>query len=241
MLTVLLLSSLLGSGFAFNSYTPTYFSFLRLGMSDSGDIYESDLEPKSSRINLKRGLLQGGLFLVGGLIATGENPLALLPGAARAAGGGTFPVMGAESIMSKKAHGTGGAPVQANLRWNCDVQLADRICNYNRMWAENAGYFTTTRFFKDVDRQSETSFYDSVTGKLLFVAPRGRTFEEFEQESRIHGWPSFRDAEVVWDNVRCLGDGETVSTTGTHLGHNLPDRRGNRYCINLVSIAGNPV
>ena len=26
---------------------------------------------------------------------------------------------------------------------------------------------------------------------------------------------------------------------GTHLGHNLPDRK-NRYCINLVSVAGRP-
>ena len=31
-----------------------------------------------------------------------------------------------------------------------------------------------------------------------------------------------------------------VSLEGTHLGHNLPDKKGNRYCINLVSIAGNP-
>ncbi len=54
--------------------------------------------------------------------------------------------------------------------------------------------------------------------------------------------PSFRDEEVVWDNVRVLkGSGETVSLDGTHLGHNLPDRAGNRYCINLVSIAGNPI
>ena len=45
---------------------------------------------------------------------------------------------------------------------------------------------------------------------------------------------------MVWENVRCLKDGETVSLTGTHLGHNLPDRSGNRYCINLVSIAGQP-
>ena len=35
-----------------------------------------------------------------------------------------------------------------------------------------------------------------------------------------------------------LEDGETISTVGTHLGHNLPDRNGNRYCINLVSVAG---
>ena len=50
------------------------------------------------------------------------------------------------------------------------------------------------------------------------------------------------DEEVVWDNVRVLkGSGETVSVDGTHLGHNLPDRSGNRYCINLVSVAGSPV
>ena len=44
----------------------------------------------------------------------------------------------------------------------------------------------------------------------------------------VHGWPSFRDQEVVWENVRALNDGETVSLTGTHLGHNLPDSSGNR-------------
>jgi len=83
-------------------------------------------------------------------------------------------------------------------------------------------------------------FYDSNSGKLLFSAPKGRTMEEFLVESRAHGWPSFRDDEVNWDFVRILPDGETVSLDGTHLGHNLPDRRGNRYCINLVSVAGNP-
>ena len=46
--------------------------------------------------------------------------------------------------------------------------------------------------------------------------------------------------EVVWDYVRCLKDGECISSTGTHLGHNLPDGKGNRYCINLVSVAGEP-
>ena len=46
---------------------------------------------------------------------------------------------------------------------------------------------------------------------------------------------------MVWDNVRVLSDGEAVSLNGTHLGHNLPDRSGNRYCINLVSVAGLPL
>jgi len=33
-------------------------------------------------------------------------------------------VMGDESIMSKKAHGTSAVPVQKNLRWDCDQKTA---------------------------------------------------------------------------------------------------------------------
>ncbi len=91
------------------------------------------------------------------------------------------------------------------------------------------------------DVNGEIEFYDSNTGKLLFTAPRGRTMDSFIKESKAHGWPSFRDAEVNWDFVRCLPNGEAVSIDGTHLGHNLPDQKGNRYCINLVSVAGNPM
>ena len=76
----------------------------------------------------------------------------------------------------------------------------------------------------------------------MFVAPINRSVDEFIEESKYHGWPSFRDQEVVWENVRVLkSSGETVSVSGTHLGHNIPDKRGNRYCINLVSVAGNTV
>ena len=46
--------------------------------------------------------------------------------------------------------------------------------------------------------------------------------------------------QVVQENVRVLPNGETVSVDGTHLGHNLPDGKGNRYCINLVCVAGRP-
>ena len=86
----------------------------------------------------------------------------------------------------------------------------------------------------------EITFYDSVSGKPLFIAPRGRSWDAFVKESKSHGWPSFRDSEVIKKNVRILSDGEAVSVDGTHLGHNLPDRSGNRYCINLVSVAGRP-
>jgi peptide methionine sulfoxide reductase MsrB len=92
----------------------------------------------------------------------------------------------------------------------------------------------------DLEKDKEIKFYDSNSGKLLFTAPRGRTWDQFVQESKAHGWPSFRDEEVNWDYVRCLTNGESVSVDGTHLGHNLSDRKGNRYCINLVSVAGRP-
>lgn len=35
-------------------------------------------------------------------------------------------VMGDESIMSKKKHGTSNVPVQENLRWDVDQKTADR-------------------------------------------------------------------------------------------------------------------
>ena len=42
-----------------------------------------------------------------------------------------------------------------------------------------------------------------LTGKALFIAPRGRTFEEFKAESLGHGWPSFRDEEVSERDSEC--------------------------------------
>ena len=145
---------------------------------------------------------------------------------------------GNESIMAQKAHGTSNTPVQSELRWNCDWNTADRICNFNRRFAEYAGYWQTTTFLSEIDQTTTTKFYDSNTGKLLFTAPINRSWDEFIEESKHHGWPSFRDDEVNWENVRVLPDGETVSVDGTHLGHDIPDAKGRRYCINLVSIAG---
>ena len=84
-------------------------------------------------------------------------------------------------------------------------------------------------------------FYDAQDpSKLLFRAPVGRSWREFLEESRRHGWPSFRDAEVVTEYVRVIPGGEVVTEFGTHLGHNLPDKNkyGNRYCINLACVAG---
>lgn len=155
---------------------------------------------------------------------------------------GGQPVKGGEELMSPKAHGTTETGVQATLRWSANRAKADEICCYNRHYAEHSGYFLRTPFeeYMRAHGESPVVFYDSVTGLPLYVAPVGRSVEDFLKESRAHGWPSFRDQECVWENVRLLKNGEAVSSAGTHLGHNLPDRKGNRHCINLVSVAGFP-
>lgn len=108
---------------------------------------------------------------------------------------------------------------------------------FNRHYAEHSGYFTSkTSFLQDVDRTAETTYYDSSSGRPLFIAPRGRSFEAFLRESQEHGWPSFRDEEVVWDNVRCLSNGEAVSVDGTHVS-GMRLRCAVNPCYNLVSDA----
>uniref|UniRef100_A0A6V4LXA9 Peptide-methionine (R)-S-oxide reductase n=1 Tax=Prymnesium polylepis TaxID=72548 RepID=A0A6V4LXA9_9EUKA len=184
--------------------------------------------------------VQGGAALATAFLATRAQP-ALADGPLLPKTGGPV-VLCEEDVMSQKAHGTTDQPVQQSLRWNVDRKNADRICSFNRHYAEYAGYWKTTSYLKEVSKDEPTVYYDSVTGKPLFVAPIGRTMQEFLAESDVHGWPSFRDEEVVWENMRVLRTtGETVSKDGTHLGHNLPDRKGNRYCINLISVAGLPV
>ena len=97
--------------------------------------------------------------------------------------------MADEDVMSQKSHGTSEKPVQKNLMYNCDYDTADRICNFNRHYAEYAGYWETTSFLQEAPKDNTPiNFYDSNTGKLLFIAPKGRTYEEFIKESKSHGY-----------------------------------------------------
>jgi len=157
-----------------------------------------------------------------------------------------YPLVGSNMIMKKKSHGTSKTPVQNNLRWGVDFKTADRICNYNRHLAEHSGYFRKKHLFlKEIEKCKQKgktiTFYDSNTGKPLYEAPKGRSWDDFLAESRAHGWPSFRDEEVIWDDMRCLRNGEAVSLAGTHLGHNLPDRNGNRTFILVATLHQNHV
>jgi hypothetical protein len=75
--------------------------------------------------------------------------------------------------------------------WNEIVQwpkthTLNNTSNFNRHYAEYSGYWMTTEFMKYVNEHTAKNgnstpieFYDSVTGKLLFRAPVGRTMEEY--------------------------------------------------------------
>lgn len=183
----------------------------------------------------------------------------------------------AEKDPSKGGYGTCKKRPSSHadkLLWGVDPDLVDRIACKTRHEAEVDHYFNTlepTREFFDPETHKPApgtvyTFYDSVSGKPLFRVPKsdvwygwgeghkGFQFAKFARETDSHGWPSFRDGDVVAANVLELPPnfeginpnthakygGEIVSVDGTHLGHNIPDKRGNRYCIDLVSIAGSP-
>ena len=82
--------------------------------------------------------------------------------------------------MRSKAHGTTETAVMNKLKWGCDWDIADRICSFNRHYAEHAGYawgpgMTWHAECAGLSDGETITYYDSVTGKALFVAPKGRT------------------------------------------------------------------
>jgi len=107
--------------------------------------------------------------------------------------------------------------------------------------AEPSGLFQQLQLFEKLDKTKKTTFYDPVCGLPLFTAPVGRTFEEWRAESIEHGWPSFRPEEAITENIDMrYGNNIVYSKCGTRLGDNLPDEKGDRYCLDLCCLAGNP-
>jgi len=46
--------------------------------------------------------------------------------------------LGDESLMSQKGHGTSASPVQFDLSYGVSNKLTDKICNFNRHFAERS-------------------------------------------------------------------------------------------------------
>ena len=156
----------------------------------------------------------------------------------------SIPIATAASTGLEQCHGLKPMPSVANfLGATLDYEVADNICCHNHRFAEYRGYLAAPEvdLFGRLHPDVETTFFDSVCGLPLFIAPRGRTFEEFKDESLHHGWPSFRPEEIVSENVIIHSDGRMESKCLTHLGHNLPEGGVDRYCIDLVCMAGMPL
>lgn len=123
-----------------------------------------------------------------------------------------------------------------------DESLADAVCCDQRVeyYAEPQFLYEEVDLFGTIGNAT-TTFFDSVCGLPLFTAPLNRSMSDFQADTREHGWPSFRSAEVNFANV--LVDSSTglvTSSCGTHLGTFLPDAQGDRWCIDLSCIAGRP-
>ena len=94
--------------------------------------------------------------------------------------GSKYPIIAASSVMRQRSHGTSDKPAQTNLRFGCDFETADKICSFNRHYAEHSGYaFGRSRsWVSTIKNDTEPRiYYDSVTGKPLFKAPVGRSID----------------------------------------------------------------
>merc|ERR1711937_183505 len=91
-----------------------------------------------------------------------------------------YPITIDESVMNRKAHGTCERPVMENLRWGSDWKTADKICCFNRHYAEHSGYFLSTKFVAETKNLNEPiTFYDSVSGKPLFIHLKEEAMKSF--------------------------------------------------------------
>jgi len=147
-------------------------------------------------------------------------------------------------------------PIADPLRYNCSnrlardylppgmvndtVSLASAICCGGLLYPEPASFYARPDVNLFSSMQVPTTFYDSVCGIPVFVAPVGRTFAAMQAEMAKYGWPSFRSQEIVAENIYIVNKTAVYSKCGTNLGSFLPDEDGPRYCIDLVCIAGNP-
>lgn len=152
-----------------------------------------------------------------------------------------------------KQFDTCSGPVQADLRYNISTRnesmylpketLATAICCDSRMQSLAEPRFTfeapDIALFSKLDKSGVTTFYDASCGLPVFRAPVNRSMADFKADTEEHGWPSFRPAELVAENIITNKSSTYVtSKCGMHLGSYLPDDKGPRWCIDLACISG---
>ena len=79
-------------------------------------------------------------------------------------------------VATASAEQCGGGAVTRELEFGIplsDWRMANHVCCHNTRGAEPRGYLDSLRLYERLNRMGETTFYDSVCGLPLFVAPRG--------------------------------------------------------------------
>ena len=128
----------------------------------SASKFAAGFSVENNSVNTRRAFMtkQGGAALVGiasSLILGGDNKAS----ASDVIAGGSIKFGEDKDIMSPKAHGTSEFPVQSDLLYGVSNKPADKICNYNRHFAEMGGYFESTSFEQIVRSQNgPLTFYD---------------------------------------------------------------------------------
>eukprot|EP00756_Hemistasia_phaeocysticola_P040714 Hpha_TRINITY_DN16879_c1_g1::TRINITY_DN16879_c1_g1_i14::g.151020::m.151020 len=142
------------------------------------------------------------------------------------------------AVQGSLRYGVSGrtSPAGVNAPVDQSESLAEAVCCDKRaiLVAEPQFLYEApdVLLFSKLDASGVTTFYDSVCGLPLFKSPVNRTIADFKADTTEHGWPSFRPAEVVTENVVTDKDTKLVkSKCGTHLGTFLPDAMGDRWCI----------
>ena len=98
--------------------------------------------------------------------------------------------------------------------------LAEAICCDARYddFAEPNSLFSDVNFFAALTDNKGTTFFDSSCGIPLFFVAASR-YETFKSETAEHGWPSFRDVDIInKNNLKVDSTGHVYSSCGTHLG-----------------------
>lgn len=113
---------------------------------------------------------------------------------------------------------------------------AEFVCCNDHFQTEYKGMSSFLHIYEWYEQEKEDMFYDSVCGIPIFQAPKGRSRADWYKEMSISGFPIFREQEIFKENVVIKDDGEILSTCGTHIGYNLPDKKGDRYTANIVCI-----
>ncbi|GMH64423.1 hypothetical protein TrRE_jg6949, partial [Triparma retinervis] len=152
--------------------------------------------PKRDQITKRRRFIGRGLAALassGGVALSSDranafDPISFFAPYPAQAEGSSPIVYSDDSIMDKKEHGTTSIALDpSKLQYNVDPSLANKICSFNRHFAEPAGSFENNeaymRAISNLKDGETLTFYDSVYNTPLFTAPVGRTKEEFLQES----------------------------------------------------------